>query len=81
MLGLKGKAALVTGASTGIGAGSARGLAAAGASVAVNYAFDQRGAEAVIATITASGGQAIVPPRLRDWAKLHADELLVTDGS
>jgi 3-oxoacyl-[acyl-carrier protein] reductase len=60
MLRLEGKVALVSGASKGIGAGIAKGLAAAGASVAVNYASDRRGAEAVVAEITASGGQAIV---------------------
>ncbi len=57
---LEGKVALVTGASKGIGAGIAKGLAAAGASVAVNYASDRAGAEAVVAAITASGGRAIV---------------------
>ena len=59
MSNLKGKVAIVTGASKGIGAQVARDLAAAGAAVVVNYAGSRAGAESVVADITAAGGKAI----------------------
>jgi 3-oxoacyl-[acyl-carrier protein] reductase len=56
---LAGKNALVTGASKGIGASIAKHLAAAGATVVVNYASSKAGADKVVSDITAAGGKAV----------------------
>ncbi len=56
---LSGKVTLVTGASKGIGASIAKHMAAAGASVVVNYSSSKAGADAVVAEITSKGGKAV----------------------
>ena len=55
---LQGQIAIITGASSGIGAGVAKSLAAAGATVVVNYPVPatQAAAEAVLKEITDAGG-------------------------
>jgi 3-oxoacyl-[acyl-carrier protein] reductase len=56
---LTNKVAVVTGSSKGIGAGIAKGLAAEGAAVVVNYASSKEGAERVVSEIKAKGGKAV----------------------
>jgi glucose 1-dehydrogenase len=58
---LKGQIAIVTGASSGIGAGVAKSLAEAGATVVVNHPVDatKAAAEAVLAGIKTAGGTGI----------------------
>jgi len=58
---LSGQVAVITGASSGIGSGSAKALAAAGATVVVNHPVAQtrEAAEAVLAEIKSAGGNGI----------------------
>jgi 3-oxoacyl-[acyl-carrier protein] reductase len=58
MKSLDNKIAFVTGSSKGIGAGIARELAAAGATVVLNYVNGKADAERVVADIAAAGGKA-----------------------
>jgi 3-oxoacyl-[acyl-carrier protein] reductase len=69
--------ALITGASRGIGAATARALAADGWAVGVNYNRDRKGAESVVASIEEAGGRAI--PLGADVAAVtEAEQLLAT---
>jgi 3-oxoacyl-[acyl-carrier protein] reductase len=57
---LKGKAAIVTGSSSGIGASVALGLARRGADIVINYSKSAKEAEAVAAEVKKTGAGVIV---------------------
>src|SRR6185503_13955027 len=67
---LKGRMALVTGASRGIGRAIAEVLASEGAAVAVNYRSGKEKAEEVVKGITSKGGKAVaLPGDVADYAQ------------
>ena len=78
---LQNQVAIVTGASSGIGSGVAKSLAAAGATVVVNYPVDatKAAAEAVLREITAAGGKGITAKadvsKEADVQKMFADTI------
>jgi 3-oxoacyl-[acyl-carrier protein] reductase len=74
---LAGRVALVTGASGGIGAAIARGLAGAGASVALAYARDATRADDLARELAAGGARVLTAGA--DLVDRHAAEQLVDD--
>jgi 3-oxoacyl-[acyl-carrier protein] reductase len=69
--------ALVTGGSRGIGAATARALAEAGWSVAVNYSRDREGAEMIAGSIEEAGGTALAVGA--DVADPQAADAMISD--
>ncbi len=75
---LKGKVALITGSSRGVGRAVALAYAKEGANIVVNYASNKDAAEEVVAAIQEMGSRAI--PFMADVAKAAEAEALVEKG-
>jgi len=73
---LENRVALVTGASRGIGAATARALARHGARVGVNYFESEQAAREVVNAISAAGGQSVA---LRGDAREPSDLAVLAD--
>jgi 3-oxoacyl-[acyl-carrier protein] reductase len=72
-LDLTGRTALITGASSGIGAAAASLFAELGASVGIGYHQNEKGAEQVRAGITATGAKAVaIRADMRDSGQVRA---------
>jgi 3-oxoacyl-[acyl-carrier protein] reductase len=76
---LKGKVALITGSSRGIGRGAAIELAKSCASVVINYIADKAAAESVLKEINSGGGRACIIQA--DVSKPGDVERLVTESA
>jgi 3-oxoacyl-[acyl-carrier protein] reductase len=81
---LRGKVAVVTGASKGIGAAIAKRLSAAGAAVVVNYSSSKADADRVVADIKSHGGRAIAVKgdvtKAADLERLFAETKIAFDA-